>query len=112
MRKHATTENTDRQLFTQLTPNPTGPVLDEWARQGQCTQTDPEIFFPPKGDQGKAARRICAQCPVCVQCLAYAVAADEEFGIWGGLNRAERVRLRDAVLARQSVTRSPGQGAA
>jgi WhiB family transcriptional regulator, redox-sensing transcriptional regulator len=99
MRKHATTENADRQLLAKLAPNLVGPALDEWSWQGQCTQTDPEIFFPPKGDQGEEARRICGQCPVRVQCLAYAVAADEEFGIWGGLNRAERVHLRDAVLA-------------
>jgi WhiB family transcriptional regulator, redox-sensing transcriptional regulator len=112
MCKHATTENTDRQLLAQLTPSLVGPALDERAQRGQCTQTDPEIFFPPKGDRGKEARGICARCPVRVQCLAYAVAADEGFGIWGGLNRAERVHLRDAVLARQSATRSPGQGAA
>lgn len=31
------------------------------------------------------------------ECLAYAIEADEEFGVWGGLNRTERLRLRAAM---------------
>jgi WhiB family transcriptional regulator, redox-sensing transcriptional regulator len=82
-----------------------GPVLaeagpGEWADHGRCAETDPDIFFPGKGDSGEEARAICARCEVRVQCLAYATRADE-FGIWGGLSRAERTRLRNASIARQ-----------
>jgi hypothetical protein len=62
-----------------------------------CAQTDPEIFFPIKGDQGAAqkAKDICRQCEVQKDCLAWAVANNEEFGIWGGLTPKERRGLRE-----------------
>ena len=37
---------------------------------------------------------MCAGCPVVVQCLEYALAQDERFGIWGGLSERERRRIR------------------
>lgn len=42
-----------------------------WAA-GSCTKVDdPEAFFPAPGDQAgsRAARAICATCPVQVECL-------------------------------------------
>lgn len=85
------------ELLAQLMPVLPEAALGEWTGQALCTQTDPEIFFPLKGTPGIKARRICAICPVRPECLAYAVVADERFGIWGGLNRAERLRLRQAL---------------
>jgi hypothetical protein len=35
--------------------------------------------------------------------------ADEEFDIWGGLNRTERVRLREGMRARRPAERRPGR---
>lgn len=49
-----------------------------------------DLFFPPRGDQGVEARRICGGCPVRLQCLQGAVERGEEYGIWGGLSEAER----------------------
>ncbi|MES8969273.1 WhiB family transcriptional regulator, partial [Cutibacterium acnes] len=38
--------------------------------------------------------RICESCEVRQECLEYALANDERFGIWGGLSEMERRRLR------------------
>ena len=71
------------------------PVADEsWRLDGLCAETDPEAFFPEKGGSTREAKRVCAGCPVRLQCLEYALDNDERFGIWGGLSERERRRLR------------------
>jgi WhiB family transcriptional regulator, redox-sensing transcriptional regulator len=82
---------------------PSGAVLEAWTEQALCRKADPEVFFPPKGDAGKQAKDICAQCPVRAECLDYAIKADEKHGIWGGLNRAERQRAPQARETRRSA---------
>jgi WhiB family redox-sensing transcriptional regulator len=37
---------------------------------------------------------VCRGCEVRQQCLDYALANGEKFGIWGGLSERERRRLR------------------
>ena len=59
-----------------------------------CSQPDPEAFFPEKGGSTRDAKRICAGCDVKQQCLEYALANDERFGIWGGLSERERRKLK------------------
>lgn len=66
----------------------------EWQERALCAQTDPEAFFPEKGGSTREAKRICAGCDVRAECLDYALAHDERFGIWGGLSERERRRLR------------------
>lgn len=65
-----------------------------WQADALCAQTDPESFFPEKGGSTRDAKRICESCEVAAQCLEYALANDERFGIWGGLSERERRRLR------------------
>lgn len=72
-------------------------ALDEamsWQEQALCAQTDPEAFFPEKGGSTREAKRICVGCEVKQECLDYALANDERFGIWGGLSERERRRLK------------------
>jgi WhiB family redox-sensing transcriptional regulator len=73
-------------------------VLDQeessWQERALCAQTDPEAFFPEKGGSTREAKRICVGCEVKAECLAYALANDERFGIWGGLSERERRRLK------------------
>ena len=75
-------------------------VVDEdddalsWQADSLCAQTDPEAFFPEKGGSTRDAKKICASCDVRAQCLEYALANDERFGIWGGLSERERRKLR------------------
>jgi WhiB family redox-sensing transcriptional regulator len=65
-----------------------------WQEAALCAQTDPEAFFPEKGGSTREAKRVCSGCEVRTQCLEYALANDERFGIWGGLSERERRRLR------------------
>ena len=73
------------------------PGLDEeqgWQERALCAETDPEAFFPEKGGSTREAKKICTGCEVRAECLEYALANDERFGIWGGLSERERRRLR------------------
>lgn len=57
----------------------------------------PELFFPddfPVGklrtEASKMAKTLCKECPVITECLLYAVANKETYGIWGGTLPNER----------------------
>jgi len=65
-----------------------------WHERALCAQTDPEAFFPEKGGSTREAKRVCQSCEVRTECLEYALANDERFGIWGGLSERERRRLK------------------
>ncbi len=69
----------------------------EWQERALCAQTDPEAFFPEKGGSTREAKRICQGCEVRSECLEYALAHDERFGIWGGLSERERRKLKKRV---------------
>lgn len=91
----------DRPPNLLAATRPATPVVDdligtapEWQEKALCSQTDPEAFFPEQGGSTKDAKRICARCPVKTECLNYALANDERFGVWGGLTERERRRLK------------------
>jgi WhiB family redox-sensing transcriptional regulator len=65
-----------------------------WRLQALCAETDPEAFFPEKGGSTRDAKRVCSGCTVRAECLEFALANDERFGIWGGLSERERRRIR------------------
>ncbi|MDR2380700.1 MAG: WhiB family transcriptional regulator [Bifidobacteriaceae bacterium] len=67
-----------------------------WQAQALCAQTDPEAFFPEKGGSTREAKRICRSCEVRAECLEYALANDERFGIWGGCSERERRRMKQS----------------
>jgi WhiB family redox-sensing transcriptional regulator len=72
-----------------------GPLEEQdWHGRALCAQTDPEAFFPEKGGSTRDAKKICTGCEVRSECLSYALANDERFGIWGGLSERERRRLK------------------
>ena len=73
-------------------------ALLSWQDRALCAQTDPEAFFPEKGGSTREAKRICLGCEVKDQCLDYALAHDERFGIWGGLSERERRRLKRGII--------------
>jgi WhiB family redox-sensing transcriptional regulator len=69
-----------------------------WQERALCAQTDPEAFFPEKGGSTREAKRICQSCEVRAECLEYALAHDERFGIWGGMSERERRKLRKRAV--------------
>ena len=75
---------------------------DAWRNRAACRDTSPELFFPigTTGvalDQIDAAKRVCGECPVAGECLEFALATNQEAGVWGGLTEEERRRLRKGV---------------
>ncbi len=69
-----------------------------WQERALCAQTDPESFFPEKGGSTREAKKVCFSCEVRDECLEYALANDERFGIWGGLSERERRRLKKRAV--------------
>jgi len=66
----------------------------EWMTDGLCAQTDPDAFFPEKGGSTREAKAVCRRCPVSAECLAYALANDARFGVWGGTSERDRRRMK------------------
>ncbi len=69
-----------------------------WQERALCAQTDPEAFFPEKGGSTREAKKVCVGCEVRAECLEYALANDERFGIWGGLSERERRKLKKRAV--------------
>jgi WhiB family redox-sensing transcriptional regulator len=79
----------------------------DWRHRAACHDLDPELFFPIGISEAamreiRLAKTVCARCPVHVECLRWALASGQEFGVWGGLSEAERrsVRRRMARVSR------------
>jgi WhiB family redox-sensing transcriptional regulator len=85
-----------------------GPVLnmfDEltdagmWQERARCAEVDPELWFPEKGGGNRAAKRVCAACPVRAECLEYILRPENaeiaRFGVWAGLSPQQRRGLRE-----------------
>jgi WhiB family transcriptional regulator, redox-sensing transcriptional regulator len=67
-----------------------------WQLQANCMGVDPDLFFPERGASTREAKEVCRGCVVREDCLEYALANGEKFGIWGGMSERERRRLRRA----------------
>jgi WhiB family redox-sensing transcriptional regulator len=74
-------------------------VDQPWVGEALCSQTDPEIFHPGVGRKNKAAKAVCAACPVTALCLDWAQVTKQKHGIWGGLSPDEREQARHAEVA-------------
>ncbi|WP_367319438.1 WhiB family transcriptional regulator [Streptomyces sp. HUAS ZL42] len=84
----------------------------EWLRSAACVGEDPELFFPvgttgPALRDIAAAKRVCARCPVIIQCLGFALSSGQTSGVWGGTCEEERAALlrtaRDHATRRSTV---------
>lgn len=68
----------------------------DWRERGLCLAASPNLFFPSRGEPAEPAKLICAACPVTPQCREEGLRRSAEEGIWGGLTRDERKRVRAA----------------
>lgn len=74
-------------------------VDDSWRTKAACRQTDPDLFFPvgttgPALDHIASAKAVCQQCPVQAPCLEFALATNQDAGVWGGTSEEDRRILR------------------
>lgn len=81
----------------------------DWMRQAACADENPLLFDPDSApEMHRAARRICAGCPVEQACLRFAVEEGlDGRGIWGGVlgERSQFLKLRS--LTRSGVESNP-----
>lgn len=94
-------------------------MTDDWRSRAACRSMDPaeidRIFYPEvklgHNTDVRAARAICDTCPVREECLQYAIAAGEEWGIWAGLTTHQRRTIRmSRGLATQRTCALPSCG--
>ncbi len=72
----------------------------DWIEQANCRGVDPELFFPARGKPTRDAKALCKGCVVREECLDYALAHGERWGIWGGTTERDRRRLRRSLRQR------------
>jgi hypothetical protein len=81
----------------------TAHVLDGWQGMGACRSTGDDTWFPEPGHATVTALDVCGFCPVRRSCLAYALADDEDYGVWGGTTEVQRDVLRQTLADDMSV---------
>jgi WhiB family transcriptional regulator, redox-sensing transcriptional regulator len=80
-------------------------VRTDWHEDAACRGADPDLFFPISTTgaalrQIEQAKRICRNCPVRIQCLAWAVDNGVTDGVWGGTTEDERRIIRSLQASR------------
>lgn len=69
--------------------------MSDWRDAALCAQTSPDLFFPTLQQQTTAqAKKICGECTVKAECVEYALANNEDIGVWGQLDPHERRELK------------------
>ena len=91
--------------MTEVIIQSADPDALDWRDAALCAQVDPEAFYPEKGGSVLAAKRTCCACEVRAECLEYALATNQTFGVWGGMSEFERKKLRRTRMRAQQ--RSP-----
>lgn len=82
-----------------------------WRERAACLSYPALLFFGVDDSESavdrrtreERAKRVCDDCEVRQTCLEYALAAREQYGIWGGLTEIERrghLRGRGTVAGR------------
>jgi WhiB family redox-sensing transcriptional regulator len=95
-------------LRVAAVPTQRAPVREDeagpWHAEAVCRRDEAGLFFAPSKEptaarlsREEAAKRVCARCPVMVECREHALLQPEPYGVWGGLTAAER----RVVLARR-----------
>jgi WhiB family transcriptional regulator, redox-sensing transcriptional regulator len=93
-------------------PSRGGTSVDDgrlaWRLEAACQHLPTELFFPighgPRAEaQTKLAKSICDTCSVRAECLEYALGANAQYGVFGGLAEEERREVRRRVARRYEL---------
>jgi len=91
----------------------------EWRLSAACRGLPTDLFFPPSGVSGEPIRDVCFSCPVRLDCLEYALVAEEPAGWFGGhpfyarqrilkllaTHRQMDLETADAIVIKESLVR-------
>ncbi len=95
------------QIAQRVADTPPDPDPDlSWRKDAACRDTSPELFFPvgttgPAVDQIEAAKQVCLGCPALEPCLEFALASNQDSGVWGATSEEDRRHLRRTYLNRR-----------
>ena len=98
--------------------HPTRGTNEPWIDRAACAGLDPTLFFGFENETEEESRAreakakgICVGCPVADDCLEFALATNQRFGIWGGLDAGERAsELRRRAARSRTSGRLQGGG--
>lgn len=87
-----------------------GPLQEEWMDESNCASSDPEAFFSFDKVVQERSKEICMGCDVRIKCLAFALINENKndqvrYGIWGGLDPAERRKLQKKLTEAAKIQR-------
>ena len=71
--------------------------------QALCKEVDPELFFSDQRTATRLAQEICHQCESETKCAEWALAEDALEGVWGGMTKSIRRRIKKQ---RRSISRA------
>ena len=82
---------------------------DNWRDYAACRDTSPDLFFPigttgPAIEQIAQAKAVCRSCDAQSACLEFALATNQDSGVWGGTSEEERRNIRRQAAARARRT--------
>lgn len=78
--------------------------------QAVCATTDPDLWFPDKGEHSTTAKALCRSCVHVTDCLLWALHWHVD-GIWGATTPKERRQLRPQMgIIADNFYRSTPQG--
>lgn len=92
----------------------------DWMTEALCAQIGPDLFFPEgTGNTTTAGQRICATCPVRIECGEHAqglegdLPRERRHGMWGGQSPRKRAQQPGAPLVSdrdQAIIRLTSRG--
>lgn len=70
-----------------------------WMADANCKGAATGLFFSERGQNAAVteAKQVCLGCTVRNECLDYAIATHQVFGVWGGTTENERRRIRRKI---------------
>jgi hypothetical protein len=82
----------------------------EWQERAACNEWTADLFYPRSATDSNVyieARKVCALCPVQVECLSHALSHDEQHGMWGGRTPNERQQiLKNLGISRKAKAKA------